>query len=148
MIADSLNNRVRVVAASAGTFYGQAMAAGHIYTIAGNGGRGFSGDGGPAAMAELNEPWGLAFDSAGNLLVADSGNGRVRMVAATAGTFYGASRTAGDIYTIAGNGTLGYSGDGGPATSASLQPQGLAVGPGGEVVLCDGRSSRIRAISE
>ena len=57
------------------------MTAGDIYTVAGDGGPGFSGDGGPATTAELSFPQGVAVDAAGNLLIADSGNGRVRMVA-------------------------------------------------------------------
>ncbi len=92
------------MAASTGTFYGQAMTAGDIYTMAGNGTAGFSGDGGPATSAELNGPGGVAVDAAGNLLIADGGNNRVRVVAASTGTFYGQAMTAGDIYTIAGDG--------------------------------------------
>ena len=117
VIADSANDRVRVVAASTGTFYGQAMTAGDIYTVAGNGTTGFSGDGGPATGAELDSPRGVTVDGAGNLVIADRGNNRVRVVAAGTGTFYGQAMTAGDIYTVAGNGTVGFSGDGGPATS-------------------------------
>ena len=81
VIADSGNNRVRVVAASGGTFYGQAMTAGDIYTVAGNGAGGFSGDGGPALSAELNRPQGVAVDAAGDLLVVDVGSNRIREVA-------------------------------------------------------------------
>ena len=82
VIADYYNARVRVVAASSGTFYGQAMTAGDIYTVAGDGTGGFSGDGGPATSAELNGPAGMAADAAGNLLIADTSNRRVRVVAA------------------------------------------------------------------
>jgi hypothetical protein len=74
LIADTFNSRVRVVAATAGTFYGVAMTAGNIYTVAGNGACGFSGDGGAAPSAELCEPGGVAADGA-NLLIADSGYG-------------------------------------------------------------------------
>ena len=74
LIADTDNNRIRVVAASTGTFYGQAMTAGDIYTVAGDGTSGFSGDGGPATAAELNRPAGVAVDAAGNLLIADTDN--------------------------------------------------------------------------
>jgi sugar lactone lactonase YvrE len=81
VIADSGNNRVRVVAAGGGTFYGQAMTAGDIYTVAANGTGGFSGDGGPALSAELNRPQGVAVDGTGDLLVADTGNNRIRQVA-------------------------------------------------------------------
>jgi hypothetical protein len=80
LIADALNDRVRVVAASTGSFYGQAMTAGDIYTVAGDGDRGFSGDAGPATHAELNLPGGVAVDGAGNLLIADTGNDRIREV--------------------------------------------------------------------
>ena len=120
VIADQGNSRVRVVAASNGTFYGQAMTAGDIYTIAGTGTAGFSGDGGPAVGAELDVPGGVTLDAAGNVVIADQGNSRVRVVAASSGTFYGQAMTAGDIYTIAGTGTAGFSGDGGPAIGAEL----------------------------
>ena len=107
VLADTNNNRIRVAAASTGTFYGQPMTAGDIYTVAGSGKRAFSGDGGPATSAALRSPYGVATDSAGDLLIADTVNSRVRVVAATTGTFYGQAMTAGDIYTIAGNGKVG-----------------------------------------
>ncbi len=83
-----------------GTFYGKKMAAGAIYTIAGDGSRGFSGDGGPAVKAELWFPYGVAVDVAGNALIADQSNNRIRVVAAITGAFYGQAMTAGHIYTI------------------------------------------------
>jgi hypothetical protein len=107
VIADSGNGRIRVLAGRTGTFYGQAMTAGHIYTVAGTGGSGYAGDGGPARQAQFNWPNAAALDSAGNLMIADTGNGRVRIVAAHAGTFYGQAMTAGDIYTVAGPGAPG-----------------------------------------
>jgi hypothetical protein len=81
-IADGNDDRVRMVAAATGTFYGQPMTAGHIYTVAGKGLPGFNGDGGPATSAELNSPSGVAVDGAGNLLIADLFNDRVRVVMA------------------------------------------------------------------
>jgi hypothetical protein len=118
------NARVRVVAASTGTFYGQQMTAGNIYTVAGGGTDGL-GDSGPATSAELGIPEGITVDSAGNLVIAALNN-RVRLVAASTGTFYGQQMTADDIYTIAGNGKGGFAGDSGPATSAELwSPVGL-----------------------
>ena len=142
------NNRIRVVAARTGTFYGQAMTAGDIYTVAGNGTGGFSGDGGPATSAELDAPDGVAVDAAGNLLIADTVNKRVRVVAASTGTFYGQAMTAGDIYTVAGNGTGGFSGDGGPATSAELDaPGGVAVDAAGNLLIADTYNHRIRVVT-
>jgi hypothetical protein len=69
-----------VVAARPGVFYGQAMTGGDIYTVAGNGTGGFSGDGGPATSAELSQLGGVAVDGAGNLLIADTYNHRIRVV--------------------------------------------------------------------
>ena len=65
-----------MVAARSGTFYGRAMTAGHVYAIAGNGERGYSGDGGPATAARLSGPAGIAVDPAGNVVFADAGNDR------------------------------------------------------------------------
>ena len=148
VIADTGNNRVRVVAAAAGTFYGRAMLAGHIYTVAGDGIAGFSGDGGPATSAELNHPGDVAVDAAGNLVIADTSSLRVRVVAASTGRFYGRAMTAGHIYTVAGDGTSGSSGDGGPAISAQLEaPPDVVVDPAGNLLICDG-FDRIRMVAE
>jgi sugar lactone lactonase YvrE len=84
--------------------------AGVIQVIAGNGGPGFSGDGGPATTSSLNSPSGVAMDGAGNIYIADSQNHRVRKVTPD-----------GVINTFAGTGTAAFSGDGGPATSAALK---------------------------
>ncbi len=148
VIADEFNNRVRVVAARTGTFYGQAMTAGDIYTVAGDGTQGYSGDGGAATAAELNRSQAVALDGAGNLLIADTANNRVRVVAARTGTFYGQAMTAGDIYTVAGDGTQGYSGDGGPATAARLHgPKGAAVDGAGNLVIADEVNDRVRVVA-
>src|SRR5207253_860522 len=128
VIADGANGRVRVVAASDGILYGQAMTAGDIYSAAGSGLPGVTGEGGPAMGAELAGPEQAAVDGAGNLVIADSGNGRVRVVAAGSGTFYGQAMTAGNIYTVAGSGLPGFTGEGGVATTAKLDiPQAVAV---------------------
>jgi sugar lactone lactonase YvrE len=148
LFSDAPNDRIRMVAARTGTFYGQAMTAGDIYTVAGDGVFGSSGDGGPATQAELylNDPGGVAVDGAGNLVLSDSTNSRIRVVAASSGTFYGQPMTAGDIYTVAGDGVFGFSGDGGPATSAELSmPQGVAVDAAGNLVVCDGYRVRVVA---
>jgi uncharacterized protein (TIGR03437 family) len=108
---------------------------GVITTIAGNGTAGFSGDNGPATNAQLNGPSGVAVDSAGNLFIADYGDDRIREV------------SNGVITTIAGNGTAGFSGDGGPATSAMLfGPEGVAVDSLGDLFIADIDNSRIRVL--
>jgi hypothetical protein len=148
LIADSFNCRIQVAAASTGTFYGQSMTAGHIYTIAGNGTFGFAGDGGPATRAELAVDYQVAVDAAGNVLIPDGANNRIRVVAASTGPFYGVAMTAGHIYTIAGNGTSGFAGDGGPATSAELSfPDGVAADAAGNLLIADTDNDQIRVVA-
>jgi len=147
VIADFANSRIRVVAARSGTFYGVAMSAGDICTLAGDGKRGFSGDSGPAIDAELGDPQGVAVDNSGNVVIADTANRRIRVVAATDGTYYGQAMIAGDIYTVAGDGSSIASGDGGPAVSAGLTSVSVAVGPAGNLVIADSSNSRIRLVA-
>lgn len=80
VFADASSHRVRMVAAQTGTFYGQATTGGDIYTVTGTTAEQFSGDGGPGTSAALHGPEAVAVDQAGNLLISDSGNGRIRMV--------------------------------------------------------------------
>jgi len=125
-IADYGNHRVRKVDMT-----------GNISTIAGTGTGGYSGDGGAANSAQLNNPDGLALDASGNIYIADNYNHRIRKVA-----------TSGNISTIAGAGTGGYSGDGGAATSAQLyNPTGLAVDASGNVYIADNNNHRIRKVA-
>jgi RHS repeat-associated protein len=127
-IADLGNNRIRKVTVSTGD----------ISTVAGNGTGGYSGDGGPATSSELNRPIGVAADDAGNLYIADEGNNRIRKVTASTG----------DISTVAGNGTQGYSGDGGAATSAEIYyPEGLAIDSAGNIYIVDDGNNRIRKVT-
>lgn len=105
--SDTFNHRLRRVDAATGI----------IATVAGNGEAGYSGDGGPAFRAALNEPYGVAVDRAGNVYTADRLNRRVRRIDAATGI----------ITTLAGTGEAAYSGDGGPASRAGLvEPNGLA----------------------
>ena len=147
-IADTGNYRVRVVAAGTGTFYGRQMTAGHIYTVAGSSPSGLFGDGGPATASRLSLPYGAAVDAAGNLVIADTGNNRIRVIATASGPFYGQQMTAGNIYTVAGTGIRGFSGDGHPATAAKLNgAAGVAVDAAGNLVLADTGSNRIRVVA-
>ncbi|MDE3165644.1 MAG: SMP-30/gluconolactonase/LRE family protein, partial [Acidobacteriota bacterium] len=110
---------------------------GQLTTFAGNGTRGFAGDGGLATKAQLSSPVGLATDAAGNLYIADSNNSRIRKVTPD-----------GYIYTIAGSSSIGYTGDGGPATSAALNfPRGLAVAPDGTIYIADTANNVIRVLT-
>jgi sugar lactone lactonase YvrE len=110
---------------------------GVISTVAGNGTAGFSGDGGPATSAQLYNPYGVAVDTAGNLFIADATNNRVRKVT-----------PGGVISTVAGNGTGGYSGDGGPATAAQLySPTGVAVDTAGNLFIADPGNYRVRKVT-
>jgi hypothetical protein len=148
VFCDERDNRIRVVPVQTGTFYGQVMTAGDIYTIAGTGKRGTTGDGGPATRAEVGEPAGITLDSLGNLLIATRNAGRVRVVPAATGTFYGQAMTAGDIYNIAGGGTGGL-GDGGPATSGVLmQPGAVMVDTAGNVLIADTADKLVREVAE
>ncbi len=124
-----------------------------ITTVAGNGTAGFSGDNGPATSAQLNLqsgavncclpvnpsprlPGGLTLDASGNLFIADSGNQRVRTV------------SNGVINTIAGTGTPGYSGDGGPASSAQFNnPSGIAIDTAGKIYISDSSNGRVRLLT-
>jgi len=148
VIADGSNHRVRVVAASSGMFYGVTMTAGDIYTVAGDGVAGYSGDGGQATIAELGSISGVAVDGSGNLVIADTANSVIRVVAAQTGTFYGQPMTAGNIYTVAGDGTAGFSGNGGPATKAMLShPRGVAMDSTGNLVIADTLNNRVRIVA-
>ena len=127
LIADSANHRIRRVDTMTGI----------ITTVAGNGIAGFSGDGGPATNASLNDPRGVATDSAGTVYIADTGNCRIRQVDAMTGI----------ITTVAGNGAVGFSGDGGPATSASLNtPRGVTKDSAGNVFIGDSYNNRVRRV--
>ena len=97
---------------------------------------GFNADGVPATEAQLNYPYGVALDSKGNLYIGDSSNNRVRMV-----------DTMGIIHTITGNGTCGFSGDGGPGVSAMLcSPSGVAVDANGNLYVADWSNNRVRRV--
>jgi sugar lactone lactonase YvrE len=110
---------------------------GIITTVAGNGISGFGGDGGPATSASLDRPGGVTIDAAGNLLIADQFNHRIRRVDGTTGI----------ITTVAGNGTPFFNGDGGPATSAALDyPAGVAIDAAGNLLIADRVSDRIRRV--
>ncbi len=124
-IADRENHRIRRIDTN-----------GTITTVAGIGTGGWSGDNGLATAAQLKFPYGVAVDDTGTILIADAGNQRIRRVDA-----------AGVITTVAGNGTFGYSGDGGLATSARLGfPMGVALGGGGSFYIADRQNHRVRRV--
>ncbi len=110
----------------------------NITTYAGLGTASYSGDGGQATAAELNGPFGVCSDAAGNLIVADRNNERIRMVNAISGL----------ITTIAGNGVAGYKGDGGPATAAELfWPENIGLDLTGNIYISDHKNNVVRKIN-
>ena len=126
-IADTENNRIRVI----------HLDTNRILTYAGDGQAGYDGDGAAARRATLNKPEGVAVDPDGNIVIADTGNRRIRRVDAQTNI----------ISTIAGDGRRGYAGDGGPALEASLVvPRRVAVGRDGNVFISDALNHRIRAV--
>jgi len=125
-IADLRNNCVRKVDIS-----------GIITTVAGNGSAGYSGDGGPATAASISQPNGLKADTSGNIYIVDGLDGRICVV-----------NSAGIIHSVAGNGTIGNSGDGGPATAAQLNgPSGVGVDGSGNIYIADGNNYSIRKVT-
>jgi RHS repeat-associated protein len=124
-IADLNNNRIRRIGPD-----------GIITTVAGNGNRGYGGDGGPATSAMLNAPFSVRVGPDGSVYIADTYNNRIRRVGPD-----------GIITTVAGNGNQGYGGDGGPAANAVLNsPYGVAVGPDGNIYISDSSNNRIRRV--
>ena len=124
-IAEWGNNRIRKVTAG-----------GTVTTLAGTGIAGFTGEGGPATDARINNPNGIFVDTSGNVYFSDLGNQRVRRIT-----------TDGRIETVVGDGTPGFSGDGGPATDASISnPAGLFLDAAGNLYLVDSGNGRIRRI--
>jgi sugar lactone lactonase YvrE len=134
-IADTYNNRVVKVTPQ-----------GKVVTVAGDGAAGYSGDGRLAAFAELNSPTGLAVDANGNLYIADSANNVIRRVDARTAII---TTAAGDFAADKANDGLGgFSGDGGPATSAQLNdPQGLAVDGAGDLFIADTFNNAVREVT-
>src|SRR5262249_42892359 len=126
-IADTGNHSIREVDATTGD----------IVTVAGTGQAGYGGDGGPATLAGLNYPPGLAVSGSGDLYIADTVNNVIRKVDASSGL----------ISTVAGTGLQGYSGDGGTATSATLYgPEALAVNAAGDLFIADTGNNVIRKV--
>lgn len=132
IVVDHANNRLRSI-----------DTAGVIHTIIGSGPIGtatddgtIGGDGGPALAAQLQEPWGIVFDSSGDLLIADRDNHAVRRVDVN-----------GVITTVAGSGDRGFGGDGGPATAAQMsRPQSVAIDASGNVFISDSDNHRVRKV--
>ncbi len=124
--ADQFNNRIRKITTT-----------GTIVTVAGSGGQGFSGDGGSALQATFFWPNNVKVDKAGNIIINDRRNYRVRKVS-----------TTGIITTIAGKGSQGFSGDGGLATLAGVDPMGIAVDTSGNIFISDNTNERIRRVNK
>jgi len=125
IVSDNFNDRIREI-----------NTAGIISTFAGDGAPAFGGDGGPATLAHLTSPRGVTMDRKGNLYIADANNSRIRKV-----------DTAGNISTYAGNGIIGFAGDGGPATAAEFTGLiDLVADTAGNIYAADGGNARVRKI--
>ena len=138
-IADLSNYRVRAINEQATpiTVFGVTIQPGYIATVAGDGSFTSSGNGGAATSAGLDPP-AIAFDAAGNLYIADTNSSSIRRV----------DHTTAIITAFAGNGTAGFSGDGGAATSASLHgPSGMAFDAAGNLYIADAQNQRIRVVN-
>jgi hypothetical protein len=156
-IVDQANQQIRIVACATVTSTGATCApnsgqtTGDIYTIAGDGTAGYNGDSIAATTAELYNPYGVTTDTAGNLYIVDQYNHRVRRVACGTGISsctVPSGETKGDIYTIAGDGTAGYNGDGIAATTADLYyPTTASVDNAGNLFIADYDNVRIREVS-
>ena len=158
LIADTDNARLRVVAVSAANpgYALQSWTVGDVYTVAGTNTAAYSGDGTPAASAELNGLQDVTVDAHGNVLVSDTGNERIRVVATAAsnpgyplaGCAGACTWTAGDIYTVAGTGIGAFNGDGVLATKAQIySPTHVAVAHNGSFYIADSGNSRIREVA-
>jgi len=151
-IADRCANRVQEVAAATGTQWGQSMTANDIYTVAGSssGPRATAATAGAATRHWLWNLYGLAFDSTGDLYIADFANNRVQEVAATTHSQWGISMTADDIYTMAGSATRasGPAATGGASTSALLDsPDGLGFDSAGDLYIADFYNNRVQEVA-
>jgi trimeric autotransporter adhesin len=129
-IADYGNRRIRMVTKSTG----------NISTVAGDGTAGYSGDGGLATSAGIDYPADVAVDASGNVYIAEPFNHRIRLVTSPV--------SSGIISTVAGDGTSGFTGDGGQATFAQLaKPNGVAVGASGNIYIADTNNHCIRMVA-
>jgi trimeric autotransporter adhesin len=129
-IADYSNKRIRMVTKSTG----------FISTVAGDGTEGYKGDGGPAILAGIDYPIEVALDTSGNIYIAEAFNHRIRMVTSPV--------SSGNISTVAGDGTSGFSGDGGLATLSQLaRPNGVTVGVSGNIYIADTFNHCIRMVT-
>jgi sugar lactone lactonase YvrE len=149
-IADTDNCEVREVPSHNGLQWGIPMATARIYTVAGTGTCGETGDGGPNTSAEVWNPTDLAVGPSGDLLISDTGGEEILELAATSGKYYGVSIEADHVTPIAGIGSYGpYLVDGLPATGDTGElnsPAGIALDPAGDLFVCDTYSSAIREV--
>jgi hypothetical protein len=151
-ISDTSGNRIHYVPSTAGTWFNIAMNAGYMYTIAGTGVAGCTGDGGLALSAKLNTNEGIAMDANGNVFVADTSCHEIQVIQKTStscnSACYGQAPGAGKIERVAGTGTTGNGADGNTAarSSAVASPKGVAIDSTGNLLIADSGNNRIRLV--
>ena len=167
LIADQSNHRVRIVAVSgsnpgyplSGCSGACTWTTGFIFTVAGSDHSGYDHDGDVATNAKLNAPGNVALDSFGNVLIGDTGNGAIRVIAVSASNpgyslaghgCGGCTWTPTDIYTVAGGNGTGYGGDGGVATAGAAKlfnPHGVTTDATGNLLIADQNNARVRIVA-
>jgi streptogramin lyase len=146
-ISDSDNKKIKFIPNLSGTYFGKSMIAKYIYTIAGTGIDGASGDNGEATSSTLSIPHGIFVDSAGNIYIADTNNHKIRFIPSATGIYFGRSMISNFIYMIVGTGSEGPGSEGALGTNSALRsPKGVFLDSGGNLYIADSDNHRIKFI--
>jgi hypothetical protein len=145
IIADTNNNRIRILAKTDGTYYGVNVSGGSLGTIAGTGSLGSSN--GRSLSGTFTYPTGVCVDSYGNIIIGDSESNKIRILAKTDGTYYGVTVSGGSLGTIAGTGTAG-SLDGTSLSGTFTRPNSVRIDSYGNIIITDTENNKIRILAK